>query len=91
MSKQGPDGSCVPVRQGDGSNIRVSSVEQMVQPGIRLGMTGCRQNRGPCAVDQQGPQVHVSALADAQQGWLGRYPTYTSLCTNSLRFVARHF
>ena len=70
MGEQGPDRSRILIGQGNRSNIRISSPEQITQPRIRLCMTCRRQNRGACAVNQQGAQVHVSAFADAQQGRL---------------------
>src|SRR5471032_3343342 len=70
--EQRPDDARVLVRECDGGDVDVASLQELLQPGIAalIRFAPERPQHGSRSVDQQSPQVGVTALADPEQGGL---------------------
>ena len=71
MGEQRPNRARVLIGQRDRGNVRMSSVQQARKPHVGVHRLSLRRQDGRArAVNQQCAQVHIAALADAQQRWL---------------------
>jgi len=62
VSQQCPHDACVLVRERDSRDVRVSSLQQVVQPAALAFFAPGRLHDRTCAMDEQRPQIGITAL-----------------------------